>query len=1076
VVTRSAARTETELDLDYWTAVMEGADSRPLPRPADAGRAVEAVPGARVSGLEAIGPVLSRLAQACELPVRAFLVAAHLRVLGSVTSTAEVVTAVAGSGEPEHLVPLRIDLRGRTWVDVAREVVRLERWAAAQSVGYPRLADRAPQPVIDSRVNIAERPIRQDSAAECDLAEFPLAVQFTVDTRGENIALDVHCDRTRVHAGIARRLPGYYRTALAAIVAEPHAVATAPDIRASDEREAVREWGTGPALEGTGPEPVHAQFRRQVRQRPHSAAVLDVRGSLTYGELGRRVDSLAGRLRAHGVLPGHRVGVYVDRSADLVVGLLAVLAAGAAYVPLDPEFPVARLRFIASDADVRCLVTGPDVGPPPIDVPLVPVEDRGAGDGVPPEDTLTGTDIAYVMYTSGSTGRPKGTVIEHRNLANFFLGMDHAIGLSVADRVLAQTSVAFDISVLELLWPLTRGASTVVCPARMVERLSRGENSMVSLVRRFHPTLVQATPSFFTAVVSEPELLTALGGVRALLVGGELLPRGLASELIAAVPGARVVNMYGPTETTVWSLTHDLRADDTRGQIIPVGRPICRTTTRVVDGLGNESCIGVPGELWLGGAGVARGYFQRPELDRERFATGAGGPEDRCYRTGDHVRWREDGVLEFLGRTDRQVKLRGHRVELDEVESVLSEHPRVEAAAVVVANHATRGDELVAFVHFRPENVEERLDSDWRDVWNASYRPDREGSFAGWTDSYTRERIPDGEMRDWLGSTVERVRRLAPRRIVDVGAGSGLLLRGLDRDWDHYLAIDIASEALAEAEVALRTSTARSGEVAFREGDARTLADLPDSSADLVVLNSVIQYFPGRGYLARVISEAVRVVGPSGAVFIGDVRDVRLLKHFHTDVQVRRCPRLMPAAELRTLVDHHARSEDELCVAPDFFPEILARQDGFVARIECRADRAWTEMSRFRWDVTLVGPRHPAFPAPGAGLPIVHWQQPEGPAIDAVVTLADRARAGGGLTVIDVPNARLVRPQAALQALDDAEPTTTAWDIARSVWMVNTGHAVDPADLHRLSQERGLDVHVRPARSGSPTHLDITFR
>lgn len=1059
MVTRTAERTGP--DLDHWTAVVAGADSRPLPPPAGGCGAVEAVPDTRVPGLEAIGPALARLAGACELPVRAFLVAAHLRVLGSVTSAAEVVTAVAVA--PEHLVPVRIDLRGRTWVEVAREVARLERQAA----GDPRFAGRPPQPVIDSRVDVAEHPARHDSTAD-----FPLVARFTVGAGGETVALDVHCDRTRVHAGIAGRLPGYYRTALAAIVAEPHALATAADIRAPEEREAVREWGTGPVLEGTGPEPVHAQFRRQVRQRPHGVAVLDVRGSLTYEELGRRVDSLARRLREHGVLPGHRVGVHVDRGADLVVGLLAVLAAGAAYVPLDPGFPAARLRFIASDADVVCLVTGPGVGPAPIDVPLVPVEDRGAGDGAPPEDTATGADVAYVMYTSGSTGRPKGTVLTHRNLANFFLGMDHAIGLSEVDRVLAQTSVAFDISVLELLWPLTRGAATVVCPARLVERLARGEHSMVELVRRFRPTLVQATPSFFTAVVSEPELPAALGGVRALLVGGELLPRGLAHELVTAVPGARVVNMYGPTETTVWSLTHDLRPDDVRGQLIPVGRPICRTTTRVADGLGNEACIGVPGELWIGGAGVARGYFRRPELDRERFVAGAGGPEDRYYRTGDHVRWREDGVLEFLGRTDRQVKLRGHRVELDEVENVLSEHPRVEAAAVVVANHATRGDELVAFVSFRPENAEERLDSGWRDVWNARYRPDRAGAFAGWTDSYTRAPVPDGEMRDWLGSAVERVRRLAPRRIVDVGAGSGLLLRELDRDWDHYLAIDISSEALAAAEAAVGTSAG----AVFREGDARTLAELPGSSADLVVLNSVIQYFPGRGYLAEVIAEAVRVAGPAGAVFVGDVRDVRLLRHFHADVQVRRSPRLMPAAELRTLVGHHVRAEDELCVAPGFFHELPARRGGFAVRIECRADRAWTEMSRFRWDVTLFGPRHPAFPAPEAGLPVAGWPQPDGRALDVVAAFADRARAGGGLKVTDVPNARLVRPQAALRALDDAEPEATAWDLARSVWMADPGHAVDPAVVHRIARERDLDVHVRPAGSGDPTRLDLTFR
>ncbi|WP_143218977.1 amino acid adenylation domain-containing protein [Actinokineospora bangkokensis] len=995
-------------DPAHRTRALADADPLPLPRPTTPGTGVAtarvALPGAG-------------------WPARVLAAVAHLRVLGSLTSRAEVVTVLAGS----PAVVVRVDLTGSSWAGIAADVARAE----AEPVEWEQV--RGSGLVVDSAVG---------GTGE----DFPLTV--VLDGRD----LVIRADRARVHPAVVDNLPGYYRTALAAIADDPSALATGVDLRSADERAAVAAWSTGPELPDAHARTVHAQFRAAAAGRPGAIAVLDPAGSTTYRQLERRVNHLAHRLRALGVGRGDRVGVSVRRGVDLVVGLLGAQAAGAAYLPLDPGFPAERLRFITEDADLACLVVGAGVDPPPTTAPVVHVERAGADE--PPEDVAGPGDAAYVMYTSGSTGRPKGTVLEHRNVTNFFVGMDDAIGLSPDDRVLAQTSASFDISVLELLWPLARGATTAICPEGMVGRLRHGPGSLLELLGRFRPTVAQATPSFLTAVAAEPEVLAALGGVRALLVGGELLPQGLAQQLVTGVPGARVVNMYGPTETTIWSLTHDVAEPDTRVPLVPIGRPINRTTLRVVDGLGGDACVGVTGELWIGGDGVARGYFRRPELDAERFTPGP----DRHYRTGDLVRWRRDGALEFLGRDDRQVKVRGHRVELDEVESVLSEHPLVEAAAVVVDRDDARGDELVAFVRPRRGREREPVITDWLHVWDASYRA--AGQFPGWVDSYTGERIPEPTMADWLGATVRRVRSLGARRVVDVGAGGGLLARSLD-GWERYLAIDFSGEALAAAAAAL---VGRDG-VSFREGDARVLAELPAASADVVVLNSVVQYFPDADHLAGVLDEALRVAGPAGAVFVGDVRDARLLAHFHADVQVRRCPRLLPAAELRAVVERHVAAEHELCLTPGFFDAVLARHPGTTARVECRADRVWTEMSRFRWDVTLLGPGHPDAAAPEpTGAP---WAPGEDGG------LAEHAEAGRVL--LDVPNARLVRPTAALSAVDSAADDVTAWEVARSVWALDTAHAVDPAEAHRVAAERGLRAHVRPARSGDPTRLDITF-
>ncbi|MEV7401901.1 amino acid adenylation domain-containing protein [Streptomyces sp. NPDC091267] len=1118
---------EERSHLDHWRATLAGANPYPIARPSQPTDAADTAARDRLADLGATGRGLHRVARETGIPVRALVMAAHVRVLGSLTSHPEVVTTVGRAAcgvKGGGLAPMRVRSADLSWLDLARAVLELEREAAGHTVPYRHIMDVAPGLLVDSRLCVTEigpetiaegraggrgdefSPDAVDTALPAD--DFPpdedgfaLSVDVTVDSRTDAVLVDLVCDRRQVHPAVVARLAHYYTGALTSLVADPAAAATRADVRPSDEMAEIRTWSTGPTPSADDVVPLHAQFREWADMQPDRVAVCDLEGSLTYRELDRRAGRLAHRLRAIGVRQGDRVGVCVPRGIDLVVGLLAVLATGAAYVPLDPEFPHQRLEFIATDADLRCLVVGPGVVPPATEVPLVSVAERdgppsGARDAASPPAGTDGDDVAYVIYTSGSTGRPKGTVIEHRNLANFFLGMDLAVGISPQDRVLALTSVSFDISVLEIMWPLVRGATTIIGPERMVEQIAGTERSLESLIRRFRPTLFQATPSFFTAMTSHPTTLRALSCLRALLVGGEALPRGLARQLTEAVPGVRVLNMYGPTETTIWSLTHELGQADVRDASPPIGRPIAHTRLRLVDGLGNDACIGVPGELWIAGEGVARGYFRRPELDQERFGavdgervvagadhdrlTAVGHRRDeRTYRTGDQARWRADGALEFLGRNDRQVKLRGHRIELDEIESVLSEHPEVEAAAVVATEHATRGVELVAYVRPRPRTPTEPRLGQWREVWDVQYRrdggPSGDESFPGWIDSYTGAHHPEQHMRAWLDATVARVRRLSPRRVVDVGAGSGLLMRDLRAGVEHYLAVDISPAALVAAEVTAAALGKPGADVDFLEGDALILRKLPSASADLVLLNSVAQYFPDSRYLTQVLDEAVRVVGPRGSVFVGDVRDVRLLPMFHADVQVQRSPRLTTAADLSDTVGRLVRSEEELCLAPAYFTLFATRHDGFTARVECRAESPWTEMSRFRWDVTLLGPAHPAVRSCHAQPKAVDWQESRRPAPEALDALLDTARAGCGVRVTDVPNSRLVRPEAALRLLTQARPTDSVWEIARSLWTVGTDHAVDPADLHARGRAKGLGVRVEPARSGRLNCLDVTL-
>ncbi|MFF2142320.1 amino acid adenylation domain-containing protein [Kitasatospora sp. NPDC058190] len=601
--------------------------------------------------------------------------------------------------------------------------------------------------------------------------------------------------------------------------------------------------------------------------------------------------------------------------------------------------------------------------------------------------------------------------------------------------------------------------------------VAESPHSLAALCERHGVTLLQGTPSLFAAVAAEPEALAALTGLRALLIGGEAFPSGLAQRLLGALPQVRVLNMYGPTETTIWSTVHELDRDlDVQAGTIPIGRPIANTAVRVTDPHGRPVPIGSSGELWIGGDGVAAGYLGRPDLTAERFVEHDG---QRYYRTGDRVRWRADGRLEFLGRVDRQVKILGHRVEPDEVESVLSRHEGVDAVAVIAIDGA-HGPELVAYVspaeELSDDTVQQAHVQRWGEVWESAYTaPAEDGSeFAGWLSSYTGEPIPVPEMREWLGHTVERIRALEPARVADVGVGVGLVLRSFAEHVEEYHGVDLSPAALDAARGCLGRPLP--GHVHLAHSGPEYLAALPEDSLDTVVINSVAQYFPGTDYLRTVLLDAVRAVRPGGAVFVGDVRSLDLLPEFHTAVQLHRAGALSTVEEIRSAVHRQLNEERELCLSPDFFQR-LAADSGKVAdvRLELKRGRADNELSLFRYDVTLlVGDGAPA-PAPAAR---IAWTTLP----DGLDSLRDRLVAEPGERLVTgIPNRRLVRVAAAVRALADAPGEATAWDLDRQLWSVDEEAAVHPEDLVEIAEATGHRLATRVRPDGRLDTFDAVF-
>ncbi|MCX4386974.1 amino acid adenylation domain-containing protein [Micromonospora peucetia] len=460
----------------------------------------------------------------------------------------------------------------------------------------------------------------------------------------------------------------------------------------------------------------------QVAAQPEATAIIDRDGvTWTYRDVAARTAGVAALLARAGVGKGAIVGLYAERDFPCAVAALGIWQTGAAYLPLDPDQPAARLAYELTDAQVSVLLV--DHEPPPGVVPAgCRVIELGSADPDErdwPAPTPTPTDPAYVIYTSGSTGLPKGVVISHANLANVVRHYLTDLGVTSQDALLWLTTFAFDISALEVFLPLVAGARVVVA-----DDAARSDGAvLLDLVERYDVSVLQATPTTWRLVVQEAK--GRLRG-RRVLCGGEPLPAHLARALLAT--GCTLWNVYGPTETTIWS-TSALVTDIDAG--VPVGRPIANTTVVIADGDGRPQPPGMPGEVCIGGDGVAIGYLRRPELTAQRF--GELGGAGRFYRTGDVGRWRHDGTLELRGRTDRQVKLRGHRIELGEVEAVLEQHPRVSAAAVVLAGDPSADGGLVAFVRGASADIAD-------DVWR--FAKDQLASYAVPTDVVVLEAMP----------------------------------------------------------------------------------------------------------------------------------------------------------------------------------------------------------------------------------------------------------------------------------------------------------------------------------------------
>src|SRR5829696_7453757 len=733
------------------------------------------------------------------------------------------------------------------------------------------------------------------------------------------------------------------------------------------------------AAEGLLPE----LFEAQVASRPSALAVGSDHEQLTFAELNRRANRLAHLLAARGIGPESLVGLCMERSAQMIVALLGILKTGAAYLPLDPSLPRERLAFMLEDAKPAVVLT-------PEELLAMDYTDQSHGSDPDLIRRFDPRHPCYVIYTSGSTGRPKGVAISHQSLVNHSLAVSAAYGLTTNDRILQFASISFDVAAEEIFSALLSGASILLPGEKGVDSMG-----LLRLIEDEKLSVLNLPAPFWHAWVRE---LATTGrsvppSLRLLVVGSEKVSLAAFDAWRRFAPGARVINAYGTSETTITSTLYEPEESAPAagiGASLPIGRPIANTRAYILDHHLQPVPAGVPGELYIGGTGLARGYLMRPELTAERFIPDPFGLEAgvRMYRTGDRARFLSDGQIEFLGRSDQQLKVRGYRIEPGEIEFALKRHPAVREALVLAREDSSGDKRLVAYVTqnaeiYKPLDKEAELEEEQLAQWQMVHDDevfnqtaplaDPTFNISGWNSSYTGEPIAAEEMREWVDDAVERILSLAPKRALEIGCGTGLLLFRLAQYCETYTGTDFSRAALSYVRQQLAARSGMDGEVVLLERRADDFRDIEPNSFDAVILNSVVQYFPSVAYLLRVLEGAVRATRSGGFIFVGDVRSLPLLEAFHTSVELAKADDALSLEELRRLIRKRVADEEELILDPAFFAALKEHlpRISYVEILPKRA-RLQNEMTRFRYQVVIHVGEQSAPAAPFAWLDYQH--------------------------------------------------------------------------------------------------------
>ena len=1096
---------ELRLQLDYWRKHLANLPAK-LVLPADFPK--PAVPSNKGMTFRFVLPeeLSSRVrdvARASDATPFVLLLTAFQALLSHYTGQEDIVigTAVANRNRPElepliglfvNTLVLRGDLRGNPSFAEAlgRARAMLMDALANQDLPFERLIDDL-QPVRESNRNplfdvfFALQNAPQDELKLPDLqvrrmalntgtAKFDLYLSIEEQ---EGIFCGAFEYRTDLFAtGTIRRMAEQYELILQSAVADSgQRLGDLPLMSTDEQRRVAVEFNANATSYPR--ETIHRLFEAIVREQPNAIAVVDEGGSLSYAELNARANQLARHMQKFSPalrVAGARIGICLERSSGMIVATLAVLKIGGAYVPLDPAYPTQRIKAILEDVEAALVITREEHGHKFTDAgcPLVTIDDRIEEESGNLSIKVQPRHLAYVMFTSGSTGSPKGVAVPHQGVVRLVRNTNY-VDIQRDDVFLHLSATSFDASTFEVWGALLNGCRVAILASR-IPSLEEIETAIL----RHKVTILWLTAGLFHVIVDER--VAMLAPIRQLLAGGDALSVPHVQRMQVELPGCIVINGYGPTESTTFACCHRIAASAEFSASVPIGPPISNTQAYIVDTAFRLAPIGVPGELLLGGDGLAEGYVARPGWTAERFIPNLfGAPGERLYRTGDRARWLENGSIEFLGRLDDQVKVRGFRIEPSEVEKNLAAHPEIKESVVIAREDEPGEKRLVGYVVIDAERAAGRLEelqaeqiAAWKTLYAATYSEtaasDPMFDIVGWNSTYTGEAIPADEMREWVEAAVSRIRALRPRRVLEIGCGTGLLLYRLAPGCTRYVGVDFSQPALDQVARVI-SGRAEYAQVELHKDEASQLAEITARDFDTVVINSVAQYFPGTDYLRRVLVEAVKKLKSGGAIFIGDVRNFDLLKAYHLSVELANAPATMNAAQLAERVAYRIAQEQELLVSPELF-RALQRAVPRISNVAIcpKRGQAKNELNRFRYDATL---RIEEAPAPHAQ---VEWiDATRGTwGIDRIrcELTGSRAKPWGLRGLL---NARLSEESCALEWLA-VRPFGETLRELRERLRKDASKGIDPEELWSLAEALNLRLELR-CNAANPLALDAAW-
>lgn len=1113
---------EQQRQLEYWLTQLEG--NQPAELLCDKPRPSTLSGEAGIHNLRIEGELYENLQLFCKkLEVTPFVVllaafrTTHFRLTGSRDATIGTLNANRSRWELNDMIGffgnmqcIRVKTDDESFETLVRQVEATATAAFAnQDVPFERIVSK-----LQKGRDISRHPLVQivfALHAQMDLGELDLEGLETEQmevTETSRFDLEFHCfqEQSGIRGQILfstdlyepltiKHMVSVFTSVLNESLRDPQTVLESQPLLTANDYQDLQTKGLLAVEDTDYPRESNLPdlFREQAALHPDKIAVKDTTTELTYSELDEKSDRLAERLKSRLMDSETLVGVYANRSCETIVAFLGILKANLAYLPLDTKAPLGRIQTILSSVPGQKLVlTGSNVQISTAEyenVEFANINDMSEGAPIvqSPGSGPSATSLAYIMFTSGSTGKPKGVMIEHRGVIRLVKQGNFVNEMPEGGVMAHMANIAFDVSTWEIYSCLLNGGTLVCIDAMSVLDFR-------ALAAIFSKEQVQAalfTPALFKQYIAEcPATISQL---RTLILAAD---RADTQDIFMArrIMKGKIINAYGPTENTGASAYYCLEDGESCSNGVPIGRAISNSGAYVMDSQQRLVPLGVAGELVVTGDGLARGYTDESQ-NVDRFITvNIAGETVRAYRTGDYVRQRPvDGLLEFFGRIDKQVKVKGHRIEIGEIEFALRNDASVTDAVVVLQRPEGQEAQLHGFVTVSDASEEtqeptEDTEEDHVEQWRGLFESDAYATiddvdvgrigrdFIGWTSKYDGSEIPKDEMNEWLDDTMSTLLdNESPGHVLEVGTGSGMILFNLVQGLESYVGLEPSEKAVAFITKTAASIPGLAGKVRMQQGTAADVGKVPSPlSPNLVVINSVAQYFPSREYLLRTVEDLVRLDGVD-TIFFGDMRSYPMYKEFQISKAVCLLGDSATRNEIQDKMSEIERVEQELLVDPAFFTALTTQLPDFVEHVEVlpKIMKATNELSCYRYAAVIHVKRQKGNARVISPVAPGEWTDFTAHKLDrnSLGDMLKKPTSGSQIAISNIPYQKTLFERRVVDFLDNDENMEDT--ASEKGWLLDIRQAsrqcasMSAIDLVKLAEEVGWRVEISWGRQRS---------